>query len=140
MISEDSRFRSSLPRSERIPIVTLSKSMRSAAFGACIGGTCDTAAMAWGPRWMRAVWAREGVCECLEFMQRSSDQTWQFRPIGDVKPFRRPGCGERGLLPHGFEDHTLGTLAVPFAVEDALPRAQIELSSRDRHDDLMPDR
>src|SRR5258707_887114 len=38
MISEFIRRRSSAWRSERIPIVTLSKSIRSAALGACAGG------------------------------------------------------------------------------------------------------
>src|SRR5215467_13472114 len=101
MISEERRLRSSFPRSERIPIVTLSKSMRSAALGACIGAeTCGAATdMACGPRWMRAVCALEGVCECREFMQGSADQTWQFRPFRRVKPFvsggwQRPGTGD----------------------------------------------
>src|SRR4029077_19033905 len=45
-----------------------------------------------------------------------------------------------GSISHRFENDPLGTLSVPFAVEDPLPGAQVELSGRDRHDDLVTDR
>src|ERR1019366_10137894 len=60
MMSEERRLRSSVWRSERIPIVTLSKSMRSAAFGAwtTAGPLRLEGVMAWGPRWSGAIGAR----------------------------------------------------------------------------------
>ena len=41
---------------------------------------------------------------------------------------------------HGLDDNPLGPLAVPFPVENALPRAEIELALRHRDDDLVTDR
>ena len=41
---------------------------------------------------------------------------------------------------HGFDDNSLGTLTVPLSVEHPLPRPEIELPLRDRHDHLVPDR
>src|SRR5215471_15329309 len=113
MISDESRLRSSLPRSERIPIVTLSKSMRSAALGACIGVEyCGAAVMACGPRWMSAVCAREGVCECREFMQGSADQKGQFRPLAGVKPFRVGGWPWDRRSPNGEGGSASGDMSV----------------------------
>src|SRR5687768_17690322 len=78
MMSEESRLRSSFPRSERIPIVTLSKSMRRAALGAWAEkvawiGAADIVC-ACGPRWMGVAAARTGVAErgCRGFMSSSS--------------------------------------------------------------------
>src|SRR5215470_17014174 len=66
--------------------------------------TCDTAAMACGPRWMRAVWAREGVCECLEFMPALCGSDMTIYPHRGRKAIRNgglrtgaaTGSGDRG--------------------------------------------
>src|SRR5438552_15181964 len=42
-------------------------------------------------------------------------------------------------LPQNFDDDPFLALSVPLAIKDALPRPEVELSRRDRHDDLMPD-
>jgi len=53
-----------------MPIVTLSKSIRRAAFGAWIGAkACGAAVMACGPRWMSAAEDRVEVRGFREFMQ-----------------------------------------------------------------------
>src|SRR5687768_5070102 len=66
MISDESRLLSSAARSERMPIVTLSKSIRSAALGACWegggGGVLEAAAVACGPLYRGATGARIGAC------------------------------------------------------------------------------
>src|SRR5262245_15923775 len=40
------------------------------------------------------------------------------------------------LLANHFDEHSLGAIAIEFAVEDLLPAAKIELALRDRDDDL----
>src|SRR5215211_4023350 len=45
-----------------------------------------------------------------------------------------------GSVTHRLEDHALGSLAIPFAVEDALPGTQIESSRGHRDDDLVAQR
>src|SRR6266852_8322007 len=42
-------------------------------------------------------------------------------------------------LPQNFDDDPFLALSVPLAIKDALPRPKVELSPRDRHDDLVPD-
>src|SRR4029077_7902034 len=42
-------------------------------------------------------------------------------------------------LPQNFDDDPFLALSVPLAIKDPLPRPKVELSRRDRHDDLMPD-
>lgn len=61
-----------------MPIVTLSKSIRRAALGACSGvATCGTpATMAWGPRWIRAEeprLAERGLREFMNLLGGSTD-------------------------------------------------------------------
>src|SRR4051812_25782618 len=43
------------------------------------------------------------------------------------------------LLTHRLDDHPLGTSAIPFSIEDSLPRSQIELTGGDGDDDFMAD-
>jgi hypothetical protein len=42
-------------------------------------------------------------------------------------------------LPHGLEDDPFRALAIPFPVEDALPRAQVEGALRDGDNYLVAD-
>src|SRR6185437_13884165 len=141
MMSDERRLRSSFPRSERMPIVTLSKSMRSAAFGAWIGvAAWATIVIACGPRWIRAPWDRVGVCVCREFMQDSAGQTCQSRRSRNVKPCYAETWDLATLLPHRLQNHPLRPLSVPFAVEDSLPRSEVEMAARHRHDHLVADR
>src|SRR5690349_5593366 len=65
MMSDERSVRSSFPRSERTPIVTLSKSMSSAALGAWTNGAAREwlTAIAPGPRWMRAPCVRDAGLE-----------------------------------------------------------------------------
>src|SRR3954462_1932520 len=55
--------------------------------------------------------------------------------LGPRKPYKKPS-----LLPHRLEQYTLRSLAVPLAVEYALPRTEIELPFRNGHDHFVPDR
>src|SRR6267154_790729 len=43
-------------------------------------------------------------------------------------------------LSQNLDDHSLLPLAVPLAIKHALPRTEIQLAGRDRHDHLVPDR
>src|SRR5260370_4106668 len=45
--------------------------------------------------------------------------------------------GRAPSSPQHLDDHPLFALTVPFAVEDSLPGAKIELAGGDRHDDLV---
>src|SRR5690606_39888470 len=46
----------------------------------------------------------------------------------------------RSLLPHHLDDDPLGAPAVPFAVEDPLPRAKVEAAVSYRNDHFVADR
>src|SRR5205823_8134336 len=39
--------------------------------------------------------------------------------------------------PHGLEDDALGSLSIPFAIENALPGTEVEAPFGDGHDDFM---
>src|SRR5205807_470586 len=47
-----------------------------------------------------------------------------------------PSVAKADLLPDDLDQHPLGPVAVELAVEDLLPRPEIEFPLRDRHDDL----
>src|SRR6476660_7930725 len=81
---------------------------------------------------MRALDARVGERGCLEFMHRLCESNRKCRAHHRVKPC----CGS---ISHRLENDPFGTLAVPLAIEDSLPRPEIELSGRDRYDDLVAD-
>src|SRR3954469_9344108 len=53
----------------------------------------------------------------------------EFRAVRDVKPCWRS-------FAHGFQDHPLRALPIPFAVENALPGPQIETTSSHGDDHL----
>src|SRR4051812_23760454 len=71
MMSDESNVWSSFWSSDRIPIVTLSKSIRSAALGAWTGVATPTCwrLSACGPRWTRAFCARGAGRVFREFIQ-----------------------------------------------------------------------
>src|SRR4051812_45973463 len=55
-------------------------------------------------------------------------------------PWRSPFLLSRSSLAHGLEQNSFGTLAIPLAVEDALPGAEVEAAGGDGDDDLVADR
>src|SRR6185312_13512358 len=57
-----------------------------------------------------------------------------FRAVRQVKP-----SAATLSLTHRLENHPLGPLAVPLAIEDPLPRAEVEAAVRDRYDHLVAD-
>ena len=60
----------------------------------------------------------------------AGDCKGQFRPFGGVKPISPS-------IAHRFENYPLLTLAIPLAVKDALPRAEVEPTGGHGHDHLV---
>src|SRR5579859_6618147 len=137
MMSDASRFLSSDCKSERIPIVTLSKLMSSAAFGEYVTGvgiaTCGAAGVAGFE--LVGVW-RDGFREFM-YLGVSNDVSEAVpltpnTPLGssfDGMPANRITTN---LLAHRLNNHPFGALTVPFAIKDPLPGPEVERPIRDR--------
>src|SRR5216110_2759022 len=129
MMSDCSRRRSSDWRSERIPIVTLSKSIISAALGAWAGGSWCTVR---GALFVASGLAAVASCGCAQF---------QADDLRELPSLHLPASGQRERVE---EAHQVGH----FVVGDGVMAEVLELVARHdgplrRHDaraDQLPER
>src|SRR5262245_52606784 len=82
---------------------------------------------------LRAGWGSGRCISGIHARGSKETKTFEFRPFCYVKPCARP-CGS---LAHRLEDDPLGPLTVPFAVENPLPRTQVQLTVCHQDDDLV---